>query len=184
MVAATPFPLSELSQKRVAIPGSETTAHFLLDHLLPSPKEKVFCLYHEIPHLLRTSQADCGVIIHESRFTFAQEGFVEIVDLGEMWHQKTHLPLPLGGVAIDRSLPDSQKKQILSILQDSLDYARSNPEEAIAFCLKHSQEKEEAIVKQHIDLYVNQETAALSSVGTKAIELLLKGKLPRDWRYG
>jgi len=184
IVAKKLFPLNELSQKKVAIPGKETTAHFLMERLLGSHKAKRFCLYHEVFSLIEKGEVDCGLIIHESRFTFQEAGCVEIVDLGELWHRQTHLPLPLGGLAIARSLPDATKAKVIDILHASLASARTLPNRCISFILKHSQEKDRDIVKKHIDLYVNQETEHLSEKGIESIEQLLDHKLPKDWLYG
>ena len=78
IIAKDKFPLEELGSKRIAIPGRQTTAHFLLDLLAPKPIEKRFCSYNEIADLIRSGAVDCGLIIHESRFTFAAQGFNEI----------------------------------------------------------------------------------------------------------
>ncbi len=172
LIAKTPFPPEEISQCRVAIPGLHTTAHFLLNRLLPPPKEKLFCLYHEVAALINAGVVDCGLIIHESRFTFAQAGLHEIVDLGSLWHQQTELPLPLGGLALSRSHP---KAPIISILKASLAAAHRSPEKALPFILHHSQEKDPHIVLQHIATYVTDETAQLSPRGQQAIHTLLGG---------
>lgn len=183
IIAKHSFPLSELHQKKIAIPGRETTAHFLLSRLQLPVKEKVFCLYHEIASLIRSERVECGLIIHESRFTFQEAGFVEIADLGEMWHEETHLPLPLGGLAVARALPDAAKQQIASILHDSLKHARLHPEMPLPFIVSHAQEKNLEVVRKHIDTYVTEETGGLSTEGIYAIETLLEDQLPKDWLY-
>lgn len=182
LIAKNHFPISELHTKRVALPGKGTTAHLLFTRLFEEPKEKFFCLYHEIGALIENGVVECGVIIHESRFTFEKSGFVEIADLGKLWHTRTQTPLPLGGIAISRSLSHSTKETILSILCDSLAFARKYPEKSLPFILKHSQVKDESIVKKHIDTYVTSETAKLSASGIKALETLLDS-LPRDWLF-
>ena len=163
----------EIAHKTIAIPGQDTTAHLLLKRLLPSPHKKVFCLYHEIAQLIHAGVTDCGLIIHESRFTFAGAGFVEIADLGELWHMQTNAPLPLGCLALLRSTPLPVKERLIAILQESLALAHSQPKLALPFILQHSQEKDPAIVAQHIETYVTSETAQLSPIGKKAIDLLL-----------
>ena len=159
--------LRDLPGLRVAIPGRETTAHYLLGLLCPPPKEKLFCLYHEIESLLEQDQVDAGLIIHETRFS---HGFYEVADLGELWHMQFSLPLPLGGIAALKSLPIPL---ITSVLQDSLAYAHANPLASEEFVLKHAQNKNREIVQKHIALYVNEETIHLSKSGKNAIDLLL-----------
>ncbi len=170
IIAKTPFSLQELSKKRIAIPGKRTTANLLLEKLLPPIEHKHFCLYHEVADLIENDIVDCGLIIHETRFTYASRGFFEIIDLGEMWHERYQLPLPLGCLAIRRDYP--HKEEILQTLQDSLAYAKANPSESHSFILEKSQEKQVEIVKQHIATYVNSETENLSERGLKAIETL------------
>jgi len=173
----------DLTTQTVAIPGKHTMAHALLNKLLPPPKKKHFCLYHEVYKLLETRQVDCGLIIHESRFTYKQAGFVEIADLGELWHQKTNALLPLGGLAIAKNLPEKTKLQILKILQSSLAYAHQNPSQAHPFILEHSQEQKSSIVQKHIDTYVTDETAQLSSKGIEAINHFLDCSESNDWLF-
>ncbi len=170
IISKIPFSLEELSDKRIAIPGKETTAHFLLNQLAPSPREKHFCLYHEVLDLIESGEVDCGVIIHETRFTFAQKGFSEVIDLGEEWHRRFELPLPLGGLAVRRDYP--YKNQLLKKLRASLAFAHSSPDASRTFILQHSQEKDPKVVQQHISTYVNTETEYLSPIGIKAIETL------------
>ncbi len=177
IISKTPFHPSEISHKTIAIPGKDTTAHLLLGCLLPTPQKKVFCLYHEIASLIEAGIADCGLIIHESRFTFAEAGFVEIADLGELWHIQTGAPLPLGVLVLLRTTPLPVKERLIAILQQSLSVAHSQPEQALPFILHHSQEKDASIVAQHIATYVTPETAQLSSTGKKAISLLLSKQI-------
>ncbi len=169
IVSLKPSSLSEISNMRIAIPGKLTTAHLLLQTFAPPPKEKVFCTYDKIGPLLKQGSVDAGLIIHESRFTFQKEGFYEIADLGELWERATALPLPLGGLALSRELPSSQ---VCTILQQSYDFAKEFPEAIKEEILHYSQEKDLSVVKAHIDLYVNEETRSLSSLGKKAIEEL------------
>lgn len=168
LIAKKPFALEELRKKRVVLPGKNTTAHLLFQDLLPAPKEKTFCLYHEV--FDRLDEVDAGVIIHESRFTFAKHGFYELADLGQLFYEKYHLPLALGALAVRIDLEENRKKLIIEGLRKSLIYARKYPEKTRQFVLKYSQEKDESIIDQHIALYVNQETEDLSSIGQQALE--------------
>ena len=169
IIAKKPFSLEELTSKTIAIPGLHTTAHLLLNRLLPPPGAKFFCRYDEIADLIKSGEVDAGLIIHESRFTFLQEGFHEVIDLGELWHEKTGLPLPLGCLAVQKGI-DAEKAT--KNLRDSLLFAYENPGLVMPYILKHSLVKDPHVVKAHIDLYVTKESLELSLEGKKAITLL------------
>ncbi len=173
IISQTAFPLEELEHKKIAVPGKNTTAKLLLNQLELKSGEIHYCLYHEIPSLIASQTVDCGLIIHESRFTFSNQGFVEIADLGTLWHEKTGLPLPLGGLAVLRTTPKEVKKQIVAALRDSLAFAKQHPGKALPFILSKAQEKEIGVVEKHIATYVNQESEQLSDWGLQAIERLI-----------
>lgn len=191
IIALKTFDLSQLDGKRIAIPGKDTTAHLLLNVLATGPTEKVFCTYEQVPSLIQSGRVDCGLIIHESRFTFQQQGFLEIADLGVLWENTYHLPLPLGGIVAKRSLGPVVLNDLSRILQESLKTAQAAPHCALPYILEHSIEKDVQVVNGHIDLYVNEETACLSEEGCAAIDQLLTlGKeqhlIPRyahDWLF-
>jgi 1,4-dihydroxy-6-naphthoate synthase len=176
------FSLNELSQKRVAIPGVHTTAYHLMRRLCPQPRVEVFTSYEHIIPLIERDEVDCGLIIHETRFTFQEKGLVEIVDLGELWQQKMNLPLPLGGFFAKRILGKEMLNQLTNTLRLSLQHAWKNPQDSKDYVLKHSQEKDTNIVAQHIDLYVTKDTYDLSSKGIQAIEQLL-GMQQSEWLW-
>lgn len=173
LISKYPFPLSELSSKIVAIPGKYTTAHLLFNKLLGECKQKIFCLYNEIENLLNTGICDCGIIIHESRFTYLSKGFYELVDLGTLWEHNTSLPLPLGGLVAKKELGGKKVQELTETLRLSLEYSWAHPEISRSFIQEHSQVKDLTIIQQHINLYVNRDTHTLSSQAKHAIEKLI-----------
>jgi 1,4-dihydroxy-6-naphthoate synthase len=191
IIAKEPYAIHDLPNLRIAIPGIHTTAHLLLDLLLELPVKKVFCLYHEIGALIRNNIVDCGLIIHESRFTFAREGYHEIADLGLLWENRFQCPIPLGCIAAKRSLGNGLLKNISENIQASLLWAWSHPKASESYIQAHSMEKDANVVKEHIHLYVNKETESVSSEGLKSIEILFseaqKRKLippiGKDWYF-
>ena len=174
IIAKEPFNLEEMVTKRIAIPGKETTAHLLFNTFAPPAKEKLFCRYNEIGDLINQGKVDCGVIIHESRFTYEKHGFHQIADLGTLWDHRFGLPLPLGGLAVRRDLPETTKMTIVAALQESLRYAKAHPEVSREFVSSLAQEKDPGTIAKHIALYVNRETEQLSSTGILAIKTLLQ----------
>lgn len=177
VIANKPLKLNELENKKIAIPGKETTAHLLFDIFAASyclGISKHFCPYNEIFSLLKKGVVDAGVIIHESRFTFTEAGFYEVCDLGALWHEKTSLPLPLGCLLASSTLSAKVIAEITHILEQCYAFFLKEPESAMEYVLAHSQEKDKEVVKKHIALYVTQETGKLSPQGIQSIQLLIK----------
>ncbi len=172
LVAKRPFRLEDLPEKKVAIPGKNTTAHFLLQLFAKSPQEKIFTSYEKIVDLIANDEVDAGLLIHETRFLIKDKGFFEIADLGLLWEQKTNLPLPLGCLAAKKELGKKTMDRLTKELQESLLCAWKDPIETLPYVLTHSQEKKEKIVEEHINLYVTRETLALSPQGKQSIELM------------
>lgn len=184
LIAKEPMDIASLQEKRVAIPGEQTTAHLLFRVLLGACKGCVFCRYDEVVPLVVANQVDCGVIIHETRFTFQREGLVEVCDLGSLFQQRYRCQVPLGVVVAKKSLPEKQKNQIIDAMKQSLLFAKKNPESAKEYILQHAQEKEEAIIQSHIDAYVTSETLQVSHDGLHSIHTLFElgikeGLLPK-----
>lgn len=160
--------------KTIAIPGLLTTANFLLNYAYGSHDfVAVEMLFSEIEGAIREGRVDAGVIIHENRFTYAERGFFRIIDLGSYWESSTQLPIPLGGIAIKRSLDHSLKHQILEDLQASINLADQEFSTIADYVKEHAQEMDVSIMQQHIDLYVNESTRGLSTTDMAAIEYLI-----------
>lgn len=193
IISKNPYTLEELANKKIALPGSFTTAHLLFDifggHL---NAKKFFCRYDEIFSLLKQGAVEAGVIIHESRFTFAEAGFFEVADLGSLWHTKTSALLPLGGLAVLRSNGQKVNQEIVNILEACFSFFLEKKDAAMDYVLLHAQEKKQEIVDQHINLYVNEETKHLSKDGIASIQTLMNyatqleyfPSLPQDFIYG
>ena len=105
----------ELKDCKIAIPGVNTTANLLMKIFFSEVKDKKVCLFSDIEDAVLSGDCDAGLVIHETRFTYKQRGLMLFADLGEMWEQKFSLPIPLGGIAVKRDLPETDKKAIDSI---------------------------------------------------------------------
>ena len=117
-------------------------------------------------------QVDAGVIIHENRFTYADKGLHQIVDLGSKWEEITSSPIPLGGIAVRRSLSQDLKLKINSLVQKSVEYAIANPLSSGAFVKSHAQEMHPEVIMQHIGLYVNNSSIDIGNKGRDSIYML------------
>jgi len=163
---------SNFSQELVLIPGQLTTANLLLSFSFPHLTNRKFCLFSQIEEELLNGNANLGVIIHENRFTYQQKGLHLIADLGALWEQKTNSPIPLGGIVVRKTLPQAVKTAINQMIQDSLKKSWKTYPTLSPYVQSNAQEMEPSVMKQHIDLYVNEYTNSLGAQGRKAIEVM------------
>jgi 1,4-dihydroxy-6-naphthoate synthase len=157
----------------VAIPGMNTTAHLLFSLAFPKVKNKLFLVFNEIEEAVLSGKVDAGVIIHENRFTYAQKGLSKWMDLGSFFEQTYNAPIPLGGIIARNDQPAEEIKLIDSLIKESVQYAFDNSYEKLPEFVKyHSQEMSEQVMRQHIDLYVNDFSINMGDEGRKAIQQL------------
>jgi 1,4-dihydroxy-6-naphthoate synthase len=169
LIAKSNSPLT-IQDSRIAIPGENTTAHMLFSLAFPEAKNKVFKVFNEIEDAVLNNEVDCGVIIHENRFTYQQRGLKKIVDLGEFWEKETQSPIPLGGIVARKNIDRSISLKVDSLIKKSVEYAYENHHKELAdYVKKHSQEMSEDVMRQHIDLYVNNYSLALGNDGKNAV---------------
>jgi len=170
--------LKGLHGKRIAIPGRLTTANLLLQ-LFASDSGIVFSSHIEMPFdrimdSVSKGDVDAGLIIHEGRFTFLHYGLKKVVDLGEWWETVTGLPLPLGGILAKKNLGRDVIIKIDSLVRRSIEYALSHKEEPKVYIKRHSQELEDQVIEQHINLYVNDYSLDIGEQGLSAVRELLR----------
>lgn len=162
----------DLAGCRVVLPGAWTTAHLLFQLWAPEATHRMFVTYDRIFEMLNSGEADCGVIIHESRFTFEQQGFRSIVDLGAWWEEQTRLPIPLGCIAAHRRLPQSLVDQLEENIRRSIAEARTDPGQALPYIRAHAQEMTLDVLQAHIDTFVNDFSLDLGPQGHAAVSEL------------
>ncbi len=165
--------MSQLKGKRIAVPGKYTTAALLLRLFDPSLDNIVHMPFHEIMAAVAGGTVDAGVIIHESRFTYAGLGLKKLLDLGDWWEGETGHPIPLGGIVAKRSLGEEALAAIGNALRASVEYAFAHPAEANGYIRSHSQEMSDEVCSAHIRLYVNDFSLDLGAEGEAAVNALL-----------
>ncbi|MGE5326835.1 MAG: menaquinone biosynthesis family protein [Deltaproteobacteria bacterium] len=173
-----------LRKKRVAVPGRWTTAHLAL-RLYEPDFEAVFTPFDRVLERVAAGETDAGVVIHEGQLTFAREGLRKIVDLGEWWHEQTHLPLPLGGNGIRKSLDLALVRKVSKLMQESIRYSLDHREEALEYALQFARGLDAPTADQFVSMYVNNWTLDYGARGRLAVQALLdrgheKGILPNS----
>ena len=157
----------------IAIPGENTTANLLFSMAYPLAKNKVFLRYDEIENFVLAKKG-LGVIIHENRFTYEGKGLIKITDLGDFWEQKTGNAIPLGGIVIKKKFDISIQQSIDALIKKSIAFAFLNYPLLNDYIRCHAQEMSEQVMRQHIDLYVNEYSLDLGEKGKNAILKLLE----------
>ena len=165
--------LSELSKLLIAIPGTHTTANLLLSTFFPQITHKKEMIFSQIENAVLTGETDAGLLIHEGRFTYKDRGLNRLADLGEVWETQLQIPLPLGCIAASRNLKEEIRTDISNLIRESILFANKNPESGKQYIREHAQEMKDDVIRQHIDLYVNEFSVTLGPEGKSAIEFLL-----------
>ena len=174
LIAKRMVDVRDVAHSSVAIPGENTTANFLLSFAFPAVHNKKTVLFSEIEDRVLREEVDLGVIIHENRFTYQQKGLHKICDLGEVWEERQKAPIPLGCIAVKRSLEEGLQKKLDRLIRKSLEYAFEHYPEVSSYVKQHAQAMEEEVMRKHIQLYVNDFSLDLGQDGRKAIEQLFE----------
>ncbi|HOK38697.1 MAG TPA: 1,4-dihydroxy-6-naphthoate synthase [Bacteroidales bacterium] len=164
----------EIIHCKIAIPGYNTTANLLLKIFFPDAFYKKVYLFSDIEQAVLEDECDVGLIIHESRFTYHQKGLRKIADLGQMWKTKFNCPIPLGGIAVKRSLDENLKTKLKLLMKNSVVAALENPQQTYNFVKSNAYELDEDVIYSHIKLYVNDFTVEMGEKGRKSIITLYK----------
>lgn len=173
IVATRAFSVDEIKQKRIAVPGTLTTAYLALKLFAPGIETEVVPFDQIIPQVLE-GKYEAGLIIHEGQLTYGKAGLHRIVDLGRWWHSVTGLPLPLGGNAIRRNLGPALMSSVGAALRDSIQYALDHREEALAYAMQFARDLDPQLADKFVGMYVNERTLDYGADGREAVRRLLE----------
>lgn len=166
--------LADFTQPKIAVPGLGTTAYhlyrFFMDERFPNLEPEVIPMtFDQIMPAVKAQKVDFGLIIHEGRFVYRNEGFELTSDLGQWWETQTNLPIPLGCIAIRRDIPSQTARDIEILIRQSINHAFAHPKLAYDYIQSNAQELDESVIQQHIDLYVNDYSKQIGEKGEKAV---------------
>jgi 1,4-dihydroxy-6-naphthoate synthase len=187
IIAREPMSIEQLRGKHIAIPGKLTTAFLTMQLLLGRAAERrshfsdpapaftyEVVMFDQIAAMVQAGVVDAGLIIHEGQLTYQNLGLHLVVDLGVWWHQKTGLPLPLGGNCIRKDLGPTVCQEVTDILKQSIQYSLDHRAEAVEYALQFGRDLDRNLADRFVGMYVNNWTLDYGPVGRQAIERLLK----------
>src|SRR5579884_2107092 len=177
VVAREPRPLEQAAAGRIAVPGRQTTAFLLLRLAAPELGDVVELRYDRILSAVVSGDVDAGLIIHESRFTYADHGLTKVADLGEWWEGETGLPVPLAGIFARSDLAPGVADAAEAAVRASVEYAFARPAASRDYVRSLAQEMSDEVCAAHIALYVNEHSVDFGDEGLAAIDRLL-GRAP------
>ena len=174
LIAKTKIDKRKISSARIAIPGKYTTANLLFSLAWPDAVNKTEYLFSDITDAILRGEADAGLIIHETRFTYKTKGLVRIADMGRYWEELTGFPVPLGIITINRKIPADIALKVNRIIRRSLEYAYHDPFSSFDYVKSNARELNSTVISNHIKLYVNKYSLNLGKVGKRAIRELFR----------
>ncbi len=163
--------IQELRRKQIGIAGLPTTGGFLAQFTLPD-SQLVEMQFDLIADAIVRNELDAGVMIHEELLYYPQKGLHKVADLGAVWEQKTNLPLPVGLNIIGRHLDESLKKIINDAIRDSLGYALTHKEEALAWATSFGRGVQADCGEEHIEMFANIDSVMMPTDVREALGYL------------
>ncbi|QAR33295.1 hypothetical protein EP073_07745 [Geovibrio thiophilus] len=161
VVAAGEIDIASAKGAKIAIPGVHTSAFRFFRHFFGEDYEFTEMRFDEIMPAVKDGRILAGVVIHEGRFIYRQEGLVKLCDLGELWEEKYKTPIPLGAILIRKKYA-SYADEINSLIRESINFADTRYAEIEQYIRKHAQELDNTVIKSHINLYVNDYSIDMS----------------------
>jgi len=173
IVAKHAYSAAEIARRRIAVPGTLTTAYLVL-HLFAPGIETDFVPFDRIIPELLEGKHEAGLIIHEGQLSYAKLGLQRVIDLGKWWREQTGLPLPLGGNAVRRSLGPEVRSSVAAALRESIQYGLDHRDEALAYAMQFARDLDTQLADKFIGMYVNERTLDYGADGREAVRRLLE----------
>ena len=174
LVAKKPMTLSDLRGKKIAVPGTLTTAFLTLSIALEKNFTHDVVEFDKIPDEVISGRQEVGLLIHEGQLTYKEMGLHAVCDLGVWWKDKTGYPLPLGGNVVRKDLGKTLMHQISEDIKKSIRYGLEHRSEALVHALKYGRGMDPGLADQFVGMYVNDWTLDYGDRGRAAIRRLLE----------
>jgi 1,4-dihydroxy-6-naphthoate synthase len=173
IVAKDSLKIADLNGTKIAVPGTLTTAFLGLKLLLGDDFTHEVVPFDQILDAVQAGTYAAGLIIHEGQLTFQKQSLHLVVDLGQWWHEKTGLPLPLGGNVVRKDLGTDTMRLIARLLKESIRYALAHRQDALTYALKYARNMDADLADRFVGMYVNDWTIDYGEPGRAAVRRLL-----------
>jgi len=172
VVSREPATPEDIPNLKIAIPGKLTSA-FLALRIFNSDFKYEVVPFDKIIDAVLEGTCDAGLLIHEGQLFYKSKGLHKVLDLGEWWHEKHGLPLPMGGNAIRRDLGDARIKEVSNLLRESIKYSLTHREDALAYAMQFARDMDPKLADKFVAMWVNELTLDYTDRGREAVRLLL-----------
>jgi 1,4-dihydroxy-6-naphthoate synthase len=172
VVAREPLSANDLSKMKVAIPGEMTSA-FLALRIFNSEFAYEVVPFDKIIEAVQEGRCDAGLLIHEGQLFYEKLGLHKVIDLGEWWHERTGLPLPMGGNAIRRDLGEEMMSKVSQYLRESIRYSLEHRENALEYAMQFARDMDTETADRFVAMWVNELTLDYTERGREAVRRLL-----------
>jgi 1,4-dihydroxy-6-naphthoate synthase len=172
LVGRQPASAAEISQLKIAVPGTLTSAFLALRIFNQDFKYEVVP-FDKIMDAVQSGRCDAGLLIHEGQLFYESTGLFKILDLGEWWHERTGLPLPMGGNVIRRDLGPEVIRQVSECLRKSIQFSLDNREDALEYAMQFARDMDPALADRFVAMWVNDLTLDYTERGREAVRRLL-----------
>ena len=172
LVSRTPATPADIPDLKIAVPGTLTSAFLALRIFAPNFKYEVVP-FDQIISAVENGSCDAGLLIHEGQLFYESRGLHKVLDMGEWWHERTGLPLPMGGNAIRRDLDPTVIHQVSDYLRDSINYSLSHREDALQYAMQFARDMDPELADRFVAMWVNERTLDYGEQGREAVRRLL-----------
>lgn len=173
VVAREEMAPGDLSSRRIAVPGTMTTAFLALSLFMPGVKYEVLP-FDDIVAAVTDGRVDAGLLIHEGQLTYSEMGLRKVVDLGEWWSGETGLPLPLGGNVVRRDLGPEKMQRIARVIHRSIRSALEHRQDSLAYAMRYGRGMDPELADRFVGMYVNEYTLDFGERGRRGVRELLR----------
>jgi 1,4-dihydroxy-6-naphthoate synthase len=182
LVSREPATADDIPNLKIAIPGKLTSA-FLALRLFNADFQYEVVPFDEIIDAVLEGSCDAGLLIHEGQLFYQRKGLHKVLDLGEWWHQRHGLPLPMGGNAIKRDLGPELTREVSHLLRESIRYSLTHRDDALQYAMQFARDMDPALADRFVGMWVNELTLDYTDRGREAVQRLLeegyeKGVIP------